>query len=80
MGERTGNASLIEIAVALKDLYNIDLGLDESRFQEISDLVARFSGKRPPQNAPIIGENVNTQTGGIHADGDKKAGKKSPNN
>jgi len=71
MGERAGNASLIEIAVALKDLYNIDLGLKESKFQELSDLVARFSGKKPAHNAPIVG-NINTQIAGIHADGDKK--------
>ncbi|MEE9525311.1 MAG: alpha-isopropylmalate synthase regulatory domain-containing protein [Candidatus Woesearchaeota archaeon] len=74
LGERTGNTSLIEIAVVLKDLYNIDLKLDELSYQELSELVGEFSGKRLPYNAPIVGDNVMTQTCGVHADGDKKAG------
>lgn len=74
MGERAGNASLIETAVVLKDLYSIDLNLDESQFQEISELVARFSGKKPAHNTPIVGSSFGFQTAGIHADGDKKAG------
>jgi D-citramalate synthase len=74
LGERTGNASLFEVAVNLKDYYGIDLGLKESKFQEVSDLVARLSGKRVPHNEPVVGENARTQTAGIHADGDKKAG------
>ena len=31
-----------------------------------------FSGFRIPVNKPVVGENVFTQTAGIHADGDKK--------
>ncbi|MCK7538654.1 MAG: hypothetical protein MZV63_50705 [Marinilabiliales bacterium] len=31
-----------------------------------------FSGIRIPVNKPVIGENVFTQTSGIHADGDNK--------
>ncbi len=73
LGERTGNASLIEITVVLKDLYDIDLKLEESKYQETSDLVAGLSGKKPSYNIPIIGKNVRTQTCGVHADGDKKA-------
>ncbi|MBD3354770.1 2-isopropylmalate synthase [Candidatus Woesearchaeota archaeon] len=73
LGERTGNASLIEIAVVLKDIYNIDLGFEESKYQEMSDLVAGLSGKKPSYNVPIIGKNVKTQTCGVHADGDQKA-------
>jgi len=33
-----------------------------------------FAGKRIADNAPIVGEDVFTQTAGIHADGDSKAG------
>src|SRR5690606_27727132 len=35
-------------------------------------LVETFSGFRIPVNKPVVGENVFTQTAGIHADGDKK--------
>jgi D-citramalate synthase len=34
--------------------------------------VETFSGFRVPVNKPVVGENVFTQTAGIHADGDKK--------
>ncbi|GAG18946.1 unnamed protein product, partial [marine sediment metagenome] len=72
LGERTGNTSLIETAVVLKDHYNINLKLNESKFYEISLIVEEFSGKRISQNKPFIGGDVFTQTAGIHADGDKK--------
>ncbi|MBF0278502.1 MAG: 2-isopropylmalate synthase [SAR324 cluster bacterium] len=74
LGERAGNASLPEIAVALKDKLGVQVSLDESHFGPISELVAAFSGKRISSNAPIVGEDVFTQTSGIHADGDKKGG------
>jgi D-citramalate synthase len=35
-------------------------------------LVETFSGFRISANKPVVGENVFTQTAGIHADGDKK--------
>ncbi len=35
-------------------------------------MVETFSGVRVPDNKPVVGENVFTQTAGIHADGDKK--------
>src|SRR5690606_28369539 len=39
---------------------------------KVSKLVETFSGIRIPANKPIVGENVFTQTAGIHADGDNK--------
>ncbi len=72
MGERAGNASLAEVAVNLRDKMNMSLTIDESQLVKISDMVASFSGKRVSDNTPIIGEDVFTQTAGIHADGDKK--------
>jgi len=44
----------------------------EKSLYRISKIVESFSGLRIPANKPIIGENVFTQTAGIHADGDKK--------
>jgi D-citramalate synthase len=35
-------------------------------------MVETFSGIRIPPNKPLIGENVFTQTSGVHADGDNK--------
>jgi len=72
LGERAGNASLAEVAVNLRDQLGMDLRIDETHLARISELVEYFSGKRIADNAPIVGEDVFTQTAGIHADGDKK--------
>ncbi len=74
LGERAGNASLAEVAVNLKDRMGIKLSINESHLDRLSRMVENFSGKRIAANAPIIGEDVFTQTSGIHADGDKKGG------
>jgi D-citramalate synthase len=73
LGERAGNASLAEVAVNLRDQLDMDLGVDEKHLLRVSEMVAYFSGKRTADNAPIVGEDVFTQTAGIHADGDNKA-------
>jgi len=72
LGERTGNTPLSSIIPALKDLSKITLQVKEEHLTQISKLVEVISGIRIPVNKPIIGENVFTQTAGIHADGDNK--------
>jgi (R)-citramalate synthase len=72
MGERAGNVTLDEVVVALRDHAGVRTGVDERALADISKLVEVFSGRRVPQNKPISGENVFTQTAGIHADGDMK--------
>jgi D-citramalate synthase len=72
MGERAGNVTLDEVVVALRDHSSVRTGVDERALLDISKLVEVFSGRRVPPNKPIVGENVFTQTAGIHADGDMK--------
>jgi D-citramalate synthase len=72
MGERAGNVTLDEVVVALRDHAGIRTNVDERALSDISKLVEVFSGRRVPPNKPIVGENVFTQTAGIHADGDMK--------
>jgi D-citramalate synthase len=72
LGERAGNASLAEVAVNLRDQLGMKLSIDETHLARVSELVEYFSGKRIADNAPIVGEDVFTQTAGIHADGDRK--------
>ena len=72
MGERAGNVTLDEVVVALRDHAGIRTSVDERALSEVSKLVEVFSGRRVPPNKPIVGENVFTQTAGIHADGDMK--------
>lgn len=74
LGERAGNASLPEVAVALRDVMGMELYIDEAHIVRLSQMVENFSGKRISDNAPIVGADVFTQTSGIHADGDKKGG------
>jgi D-citramalate synthase len=74
LGERAGNASLSEVSVVLRDKLGVQLSIDESYIVHLSNMVETFSGKRVPANAPIVGADVFTQTAGIHADGDQKAG------
>lgn len=74
LGERAGNASLAEVAVVLKDKMGMDLSINEGHIFDLSKMVENFSGKWLSANSPIVGSDVFTQTAGIHADGDKKAG------
>ena len=74
LGERAGNVSLAEVTVVLRDKLNKHIGINESKIHNVSQLVAHFSGKHTAANAPIIGTDVFTQTSGLHADGDRKAG------
>lgn len=73
LGERTGNASLGEAVVAINDKSPFQCGVDEKKLMKVSKMVSVFSGRRISENQPIVGENVFTQTAGIHADGDLKA-------
>lgn len=72
LGERAGNASLAEVAVALKDKLGMKLSIEEEHIAMVSRMVENFSGKWVSDNAPIVGSDVFTQTAGIHADGDLK--------
>lgn len=73
MGERAGNAPLSSAVAVLKDyVKEVKTSVAEKSLYSVSKLVETFSGFRIPANKPVIGENVFTQTAGIHADGDKK--------
>lgn len=73
MGERAGNAPLASAIAVLNDFVpGIKTSVVEKSLYSASRLVETFSGLRIPMNKPVVGENVFTQTAGIHADGDKK--------
>lgn len=72
LGERAGNAPLSSVIGVLKDLLKINTGINEFEITKASKIVETFSGIRIPVNKPVIGENVFTQTSGVHADGDSK--------
>ena len=74
LGERAGNASLAEVAVVLKDKMGMEVSINEQHINDLSRMVETFSGKWVSTNTPIVGQDVFTQTSGIHADGDQKGG------
>ncbi len=69
LGERAGNAALEEVAMALKYLGKVDVGLHTSRFRELSEYVAAASARTIPAWKSIVGTNVFAHESGIHADG-----------
>lgn len=72
LGERTGNTVLSSIVPCILDHAHLKTTVQEMQLNKISKLVESISGIRVAYNMPIIGENVFTQTAGVHADGDKK--------
>ena len=73
MGERAGNAPLASVVAVVNDFLNgFKIDINEKSLHKVSKLVSNFSGFRIPVNKPIVGDNVFTQTAGIHADGDNK--------
>ena len=72
LGERAGNVPLSSVIAIVKDHFKYKMSVDESKLTFVSRMVETFSGVRIPHNKPLIGENVFTQTSGVHADGDKK--------
>ncbi len=73
MGERAGNAPLASAIAVLNDFMpDVKTSVAEKSLYSVSKLVETFSGFRISANKPVVGENVFTQTAGIHADGDKK--------
>ena len=73
MGERCGNAPLASTIAVMNDFMpEFKTAVVEKSLYSVSKLVETFSGFRIPVNKPVVGENVFTQTAGIHADGDNK--------
>ncbi|MEP6803107.1 MAG: 2-isopropylmalate synthase, partial [Flavobacterium sp.] len=70
MGERAGNAPLESTVAVINDFMpDIIINIKETSLYSVSKLVETFTGYRIPANKPIVGDNVFTQTAGIHADG-----------
>jgi D-citramalate synthase len=72
LGERAGNAPLSSVIAVLRDHAKVEFNVNEEKITLVSRIVESFSGIRIPSNKPVIGENVFTQTCGVHADGDSK--------
>ena len=72
IGERAGNTSLEEIAMALrtrKDLYQADTRIHTEEISKTSRLVSKITGMVVQPNKAIVGANAFAHTSGIHQDG-----------
>ena len=69
LGERAGNAALEEVAMALKHLFGVNLGVNTRDFRNLCEYVARASGRQLYPSKPIVGTNTFAHESGIHADG-----------
>ena len=72
IGERAGNASLEEIAMALHvraDRYGIDTGINHQEIYCASQLLSKMIGFETQPNKAIVGRNAFAHEAGIHQHG-----------
>jgi 2-isopropylmalate synthase len=72
IGERAGNASLEEIAMALhvrRDLYSVETGIRHAEIYSTSRLLAKILGFEPQPNKAIVGRNAFAHEAGMHQHG-----------
>ncbi len=72
IGERAGNTSLEEVAMALytrRKVFNFETGIDTTQITRISRTVANYTGMFVQANKAIVGANAFAHEAGIHQDG-----------
>jgi isopropylmalate/homocitrate/citramalate synthase len=67
MGERAGNANLLEVALALEALYGIPTRLDLTQARALAELVRERSGYALAPWTPLTGANLFTRESGAVA-------------
>jgi isopropylmalate/homocitrate/citramalate synthase len=76
IGERSGNAPMEEIVMALKTMFNIDVGIDTTKLTPLANLVQRLTGVVVPSNKAIVGSGLYQVESGIVASFFKNCGEK----
>ncbi|MGC2035898.1 MAG: homoaconitate hydratase [Thermoplasmata archaeon] len=69
LGERAGNASLEEVAVAVESLYGVRTGIRTDQLFELCRLVEEISGVPLAANKALVGYNSFSHEAGIHTHG-----------
>jgi 2-isopropylmalate synthase len=72
IGERAGNASVEEVATAVRlrpDQYGVWTRLDHSQIYRTSRLVSQLTGMLVQPNKAVVGANAFAHASGIHQDG-----------
>lgn len=73
IGERAGNASFAEIAMAARHVCGRSHNLRTAGLPALAALVARACGTALPAGAPVVGSRAFAHESGIHVDGVLKA-------
>lgn len=72
IGERAGNTSLEEVAMALvirKDAFQCETKIDGKQLLAISKMVSKLTGMMVQRNKAVVGANAYAHSSGIHQDG-----------
>ncbi|KAH0998167.1 2-isopropylmalate synthase [Candidatus Tremblaya phenacola] len=72
IGERSGNAPLEEVVMALntkRQFFGMSSQVDTKQILSLSNLVAKYSDLRIQPTKPIVGQNAFAHASGIHQDG-----------
>ncbi len=72
IGERAGNTSLEEVAMAIatrRDFFHLRTNVVSEQIYPASRLLAQVTGLTVPANKPIVGDNAFAHEAGIHQDG-----------
>ena len=72
IGERAGNTSLEEVAMALqtrKSYFGLQTGIDSTQIMRVSKMVSSCTGMFVQPNKAIVGANAFAHEAGIHQDG-----------
>jgi 2-isopropylmalate synthase len=72
IGERAGNTSLEEVAMAIHtrpQFYNLTTGINTREIMKTSRLVSNYTGMPVQPNKAVVGANAFAHESGIHQDG-----------
>ncbi len=72
IGERAGNTSLEEVAMAIntrRDFFDLKTNIVSEQIYPSSRLLSQVTGLVVPANKPIVGDNAFAHEAGIHQDG-----------
>jgi isopropylmalate/homocitrate/citramalate synthase len=67
IGERAGNVPMEETVMALKTLYNRDIGIDTVKLRELAGLIADLSNVTQAPNRAVVGDTLFQVESGIIA-------------
>ena len=69
IGERAGNADLVETVMSLNSIYGLKTNIKTERLFEMAKLIERITGIPIPVTKPVVGENAFSHESGIHTHG-----------